>query len=65
MVSINDHPAFRKVFAGFHMESLDITYSVGGGAKATLRNELVIWSWDQAAEPAALSSRMWQARVRS
>lgn len=54
IVSINDHPAIREVFAGFHMESLDITYTVGGGAKATPRKELVIWSWDQAAEPAGL-----------
>lgn len=54
MVSINDHPAIREVFAGFHMESLDITYTVGGGAKAAPRQELVIWSWDQAAEPAGL-----------
>ena len=54
IVSINDHPAIREVFQGFHMESLDITYTVGGGAKGADRKELVIWSWDQAAEPAGL-----------
>lgn len=54
MVSINDHPDIRACFEGFHMESLDITYTVGGGAKAAPRKELVIWSWDQAAEPAGL-----------
>jgi DNA adenine methylase len=54
MISINDHPAIREVFAGLHMESLDITYTVGGGAKGAERKELVIWSWDQAAEPAGL-----------
>ena len=54
MVSINDHPAIRECFAGFHMESLDISYTVGGGANAAERRELVVWSWDQAAEPAGL-----------
>jgi len=54
LVSINDHPDIRRVFDGFHMESLDISYTVGGGDKAAARKELVIWSWDQAAEPAGL-----------
>ena len=36
------------------MEELDISYTVGGGSKAVDRKELVIWSWDQAAEPAGL-----------
>lgn len=54
MVSLNDHPAIRECFAGFHMESLDINYTVGGGARSADRRELVIWSWDQAAEPAGL-----------
>lgn len=54
LVSINDHPAIREVFSGFHMESLDISYTVSGGGKPADRKELVIWSWDQAAEPAGL-----------
>ena len=54
MVSINDHPDIRACFDGFHMESLDITYTVGGGAKGADRKELVIWSWNQAEEPAGL-----------
>ena len=54
IVSINDHPAIRECFAGFHMEALDISYTVGGGARAADRKELVIWSWDQAADPAGL-----------
>lgn len=54
ILSINDHPDVRTCFAGLHMESLDISYTVGGGAKAADRRELVIWSWDQAAEPAGL-----------
>jgi DNA adenine methylase len=54
MLSINDHPQIREAFAGLHMESLDITYTIAGGAKPTDRKELVIWSWDQAADPSGL-----------
>jgi DNA adenine methylase len=54
IVSLNDHPAIREVFAGLHMESLDISYTVGGGARPADRKELVIWSWDQSTEPAGL-----------
>lgn len=54
LLSINDHPDIRRCFDGFHMESLDISYTVGGGAKPAERRELVIWSWDQADEPAGL-----------
>jgi len=54
MLSINDHPQIREAFAGFHMEQLDISYTVGGGARAADRKELVIWSWDQEADPAQL-----------
>ena len=50
MLSINDHPEIRRVFAGLHMESLDIKYTVGGGARAADRKELVIWSWDPATD---------------
>lgn len=54
MISLNDHPAIRECFAGLHMESLDISYQVGGGGRAVDRKELVIWSWDPAEEPAGL-----------
>ncbi|WP_349743946.1 DNA adenine methylase [Roseateles cavernae] len=54
IVSLNDHPAIRACFAGFHMETVDITYSVAGGDKPSPRRELIIWSWDQASEPAGL-----------
>jgi DNA adenine methylase len=54
MLSINDHPQIRECFAGFHMESLDISYTIGGGAKPVDRKELVIWSWDVASDPASL-----------
>lgn len=54
LVSLNDHPAIRECFAGFHMESFDITYTVAGGGNGAARREVVIWSWDQALEPAGL-----------
>jgi DNA adenine methylase len=54
IVSINDHPDVRKCFAGFNMETLDISYTVGGGGKAAPRKELLIFNWDVAAEPAGL-----------
>ena len=54
MLSINDHPQVRECFAGFHMESLDISYTVGGGGKSAARKELIIWSWDQKEDPVGL-----------
>jgi DNA adenine methylase len=54
ILSINDHPDIRRCFEGFHVESLDISYTVGGGAQPAPRRELVVWSWDVAAEPVGL-----------
>lgn len=54
MLSINDHPQIRECFAGLHTETLDISYTIGGMHRAADRRELVVWSWDQAAEPAGL-----------
>ena len=48
IVSLNDHPEMRRVFAGFPIETVDITYTIGGGEKAAERRELVIFSWDPA-----------------
>ena len=30
IISLNDHPDIRRVFAGYHIESTDIRYTVGG-----------------------------------
>lgn len=54
ILSINDHPDIRACFAGFDMEEVPIVYSVGGGQKGVARTELIIYSWDVAAEPAGL-----------
>lgn len=53
IISLNDHPDIREVFAGFHMEATDIKYTVGGGA-GVQAGEVLIFSWDVAAEPAGL-----------
>ncbi|MNY45513.1 hypothetical protein D3C86_1806230 [compost metagenome] len=44
LVSVNDHPKMREVFAGFPMQVLDIRYTVSGGAGVP-RSELLIRSW--------------------
>jgi len=54
IVSINDHPDIRECFKGFQMDEVPITYTVGGGAKGADRTELLIYSWDVAAQPAGL-----------
>ena len=46
IVSLNDHPEMRRIFAAFPIETVDITYTIGGGEKAADRRELVIFSWD-------------------
>lgn len=50
MVSINDHPDIREAFAGFHMERIDIRYSVTNQRQGTASEtgELVIMNWKPA-----------------
>lgn len=45
IISVNDHPAMRQAFADLPMQSVPITYTVGGGAAAVERHELVIGNW--------------------
>jgi DNA adenine methylase len=54
MISLNDHPDIRRVFNAFQMETAEINYTVGGGARQAPRTELIIYSWDRDAEPAGL-----------
>lgn len=42
IISVNDIPEMRKAFAGLKMETLGITYTVGGAGKGAQRQELVI-----------------------
>nr|WP_313406336.1 DNA adenine methylase [Pseudomonas sp.] len=53
IISLNDHPDIRRVFGRYHIESTDITYTVGGG-KGQQAREVLIFSWDIQAEPAGL-----------
>ncbi|WP_339859144.1 DNA adenine methylase [Pseudohongiella acticola] len=53
IVSLNDHPDIRAAFEGFHIESTDINYTVGGG-KGSQAKEILIFSWDVEAEPPGL-----------
>ncbi|MGE8122590.1 DNA adenine methylase [Pseudomonas fulva] len=47
MVSINDHPDVRGVFAGFHIERTDIRYTTANqrNGQADLTGELIIMNW--------------------
>lgn len=53
IVSLNDHPDIRKVFAGMHIESTSLRYTVGGG-EGVERGEILIFSWDLQSNPAGL-----------
>ncbi|MGE6387391.1 DNA adenine methylase [Pseudomonas sp. NPDC078416] len=48
MVSINDHPDIREVFAGFRMQELSIRYSTANPrtGKASVTGELAIMNWE-------------------
>ncbi|MEM5461570.1 DNA adenine methylase [Paraburkholderia phytofirmans] len=54
IVSLNDHPEIWRAFSGFHIETVDIKYSVGGGDRTAARKEVIIFSWDETAYPAGL-----------
>ena len=53
MLSINDHPDIRRCFEGFRVLAVPIKYTEGGG-QGVDRIELIISSWDVAAEPVGL-----------
>ena len=46
--------ALLTYVGGFHIETVPIQYTVGGGGRAAERNELIIFSWDDAAQPVGL-----------
>lgn len=45
LLTINDHPEMRRVFGRFSHESVQISYSIGGGRRATRATELLYRSW--------------------
>lgn len=42
MVSLNDCPEVREIFAGFHLEAVRTTYTISAGANAQSAGELII-----------------------
>lgn len=47
IISINDHPAIRELFAGFDCIEIEHTYTVGGGDKAISCIELIYGTWPE------------------
>lgn len=43
VISINDHPDIRRIFDGFRMDGLELSYTVGGGGGSVAR-EMLIWN---------------------
>ncbi len=54
IVSLNDHPDIRRIFAEFEMDTVPIKYSVGGGKNMVDRTEVIIYSWDRTLDPVGL-----------
>ncbi len=47
LLSINDHPDMRRVFAGFPMEKVTLKYSVGSNhGKPKASGELIVRNWE-------------------
>jgi DNA adenine methylase len=42
IISVNDIPEMRAAFAGLHIETTDITYTVGGSGRSGKKTELII-----------------------
>lgn len=45
IISVNDHPMMRQVYQSFSIESVPITYTVGGDKCKAQRKELIIRNW--------------------
>lgn len=45
LITVNDIPEMREVFAGLTMQTMDINYTVGGGGATTPSRELLIRNW--------------------
>ena len=46
IVSVNDIPEMRKVFEGLDMRRVEVSYTVGGGAKQRKFGELIVRNFD-------------------
>jgi DNA adenine methylase len=45
IITVNDHPEMRRIFDGLAMQSVGITYTVGGADRAHEARELIIGNW--------------------
>lgn len=54
ILTVNDHPTMRQVFAGLDFERTEIQYTVGGSACTAPSGELILYSWNRADDPAGL-----------
>lgn len=45
ILTINNPPAMKEVFAGFETREVEISYTVGGGGKGNKSREMVIKTW--------------------
>lgn len=46
LITVNDIPEMREIFAGLTMDSVEVNYTIGGGGRAAKRHELIIRSWE-------------------
>ncbi|CAE6908083.1 hypothetical protein R69927_05819 [Paraburkholderia domus] len=54
ILTLNNHPAMRALFAQFDTECVDIQYIVGGAGNTAPRSELIIYSWGRAKDSVGL-----------
>jgi DNA adenine methylase len=54
ILTVNDHPDMREVFAGLDFERVEIQYTVGAAGPTAPRGELILCSWNRADDPAGL-----------
>ena len=45
ILSINNHPEMRKVFAWFSFKEVSLSYTVGGANNGKSVKELIFWNW--------------------
>jgi DNA adenine methylase len=43
ILSLNDHPDVRRIFAGFAIEAVPVRYTAGGMAQSKVVGEVIIW----------------------
>ncbi|MCB1938615.1 MAG: DNA adenine methylase [Rhodocyclaceae bacterium] len=46
IITVNDHPDMRRIFAALRIQTADITYTVGGQGKNKAARELIVTNFD-------------------